>query len=316
MCLHYGVRTRHKLFFLTAAAALSAGIGVAQFRGRGRGSWREETGPLVRTEGGQLVNEDTVRTARETAPQVTTTPTWTNTPGFEKDVFTFARIMFKSPGFPAVMGWLNDYPDSDLNLSYRLQDLTSLRVEPDGRVVKLTDPALFDYPFIFAAKPGGMELSGEQVNILRKYLLNGGALMVDDVWGERDWESFQSEMERVLPGRAWVELPIEHPLFHCVFDLKGPMNNLQSPSIHFWRRNYDPANPMTPVSARRGEGSEDMHVRAWLDDKQRIMVIAMHNNDDGDGWEREGQNEEYFHLFSEKRAYPLGINVIFYLMTH
>jgi hypothetical protein len=59
-----------------------------------------------------------------------------------------------------------------------------------------------------------------------------------------------------------------------------------------------------------------MHVRAWLDDKQRIMVIATHNTDNGDGWEREGEDEEYFHTFSEPRAYPLGINIIFYLMTH
>jgi hypothetical protein len=61
-----------------------------------------------------------------------------------------------------------------------------------------------------------------------------------------------------------------------------------------------------------------MHVRAWLDDKdqQRIMIIATHNTDNGDGWEREGENKEYFHDFSETRAYPLGINIITYLLTH
>jgi len=46
------------------------------------------------------------------------------------------------------------------------------------------------------------------------------------------------------------------------------------------------------------------------------MVLALHNTDDGDGWERGGENEDFFHLFSERRAYPLGINVVFYLMTH
>ena len=30
-------------------------------------------------------------------------------------------------------------------------------------------------------------------------------------------------------------------------------------------------------SAYRGEGSRDMHVRAWFDDKHRIMVLALHN---------------------------------------
>ncbi len=311
------MKTSRKICLLAGIAMFSAGICVAQFRrGGGRMFPGADDGPVVRTEGGQSVNVESVRTARETAPQVTSTPNWTNAPGFEKDVFTFARIIFKSPGLPAVMGWINDYPDSDLNLSFRLQQLSSLQVDPDGRVLKLVDPALFDYPFIFAAHPGGMDLSDEEVRLLRQYLLNGGAFMADDFWGTRDWNRFEAQMKRVLPERSWVELPMEHPLFHCVFDLKGPMNNLQVPSIHFWRRNNDPANSRGRVSGFRGEGSDDMHVRAWLDDRKRIMIIATHNTDSGDGWEREAENEDYFHEFSEPRAYPLAINIVFYLMTH
>ena len=306
-----------KIILLAALTALAGGLCLAQYGPRGgRGFRGGESGPMVRTEGGQLVNEDTVRTARETAPQVEETPNWTNAAGFEKNVFTFARIIFKSPNRPAVMGWLNDYPDSDLNLSFRLQQLTSVAVNPDGRVLKLTDPALFDFPFIFAAQPGGMELSDEEVPILRRYLLNGGFLMLDDFWGTRAWETVEAQMKRVLPDRPWIELTVDHPLFHCVFDLKGPMNNLQTPSIHHWQRGYDPKKPSMKVSGFRGEGSEDMHVRVWLDDKQRIMIISTQNCDNGDGWEREAENETFFHLFSETRAYPLGINIIFYAMTH
>jgi hypothetical protein len=307
--------------FLKGIVAIGTGLLIAgavmgQFRRGGRGSWREETEPIVRTEGGQFVNEDTVRTARETAPQVTSAPNWTNAPGFEKDVFTFARIQFRSPGRWARMGWLNDYPDADLNLSYRLHELTSMEVDPDGRVMRLTDPDLFNYPFIFGEQAGAMELGEEEVGILRNYLQNGGVFMVDDFWGEQDWEHIASQIERVLPGRSWVELSITNRLFHTVFDFHAPMNNLQSPSIHFWRPNNDPSNPNARVSVIRGPGSEDMHVRAWLDDHQRIQVLAINNSDDADGWEREGQNEDYFHLFSEKRAYPLAINILFYLMTH
>ena len=46
------------------------------------------------------------------------------------------------------------------------------------------------------------------------------------------------------------------------------------------------------------------------------MVMICHNTDLGDGWEREGQNEDYFHIFSEKQAYPMGINILVYAMTH
>ena len=38
--------------------------------------------------------------------------------------------------------------------------------------------------------------------------------------------------------------------------------------------------------------------------------------DDSDGWEREGEDGEYFRLYSEKIAYPLAINIVFYVLTH
>jgi hypothetical protein len=272
---------------------------------------------VVTTEGGELVNEDTVRTARETAPHSVDVPNWTNAPGFEKDVFTFARILFKSaPGRPAWVGWLNDYPDGDLNLSGRLQELTSMKADPDGRVLRFTDPALTDYPFVFMSHPERMSLSAEENRAFRNYLLNGGALLVDDLWGAANWQGFETQMKRVLPGRGWVELQIEHPLFHCVFNLRGPMNQLQVPTMQRWRRGYNPDDSRSSPTWFRGPGSEDMHVRAWLDDKERIMAIALFNTDTGDGWEREGENEQYFQQFSETRAYPLAVNLLFYLMTH
>jgi hypothetical protein len=305
-----------KTILLATPAILFLGVCAAQLQ-FGRGFWNENAGPIVQTEGGESVNEDTVRTARETAPHSVDLPSWTNEPAFEKDVFVFTRVIFHSaPGRPTWLGWINDYPDADLNLSARLQQLTSLKTDPDCRVLKLTDPALNDYPFVFMSHPERMELREEEVGALRKYLFNGGALMADDFWGNQGWSHFEQELRRVLPGRTWTELPMTHPLFHCIFDLRGPMNKLQVPTMQLWRRRYDPDDPRSFVSAFRGEGSRDMHVRAWLDDAGRIIVLAVHNSDTGDGWEREGEDELYFHLFSENRAYPLAVNAIFYLMTH
>jgi hypothetical protein len=237
-----------------------------------------------------------------------------DTTDWQSAVSVLARV--RAQGGSGAINWVNDDSDSDLNLSWRLQQLTSLKVNPDGRVLKLTDPALGDFPLIFAAQPGGMELTEDEVPGLRRYLLNGGVFWAVDFWGTRDWERFAAQMKRVLPDRSPVELPIEHPLFHVVFDFKGPMNSLQTPSIHFWRRNRDPSDPGASTSTSRGAGSDEMKVRAWLDEKQRIAILAFHNSDDGDGWEREGQNEDDFHQFSERRSYPLAINVLCYVMTH
>jgi hypothetical protein len=280
-------------------------------------------------EGGGVVNQDTVKTAREVTSHSTGTPEWTNPRGFEKDVFTFARIIFKTDpfagGLPPIsgwgrgprLGWWVDFPDADLNFSCRLQQLTSTRVDPDGRTLKLNDPSLPDYPLIMMEHPGYMRLRNDELEALQNYLRNGGALFINDFWSQREWHGFEAEMKRVLPGINWVELSTEHPIFHCIFDLRGPMQNLQVPTLQFWNRNHDPLDPKSPLQrVDRGEGSEKMHVRAWLDDRQRIMVLAIHNSDIADGWEREGENDAYFRTFSEKVSYPLGINVVFYLMTH
>ncbi|MFO1449883.1 MAG: DUF4159 domain-containing protein [Opitutaceae bacterium] len=272
---------------------------------------------MVRTEGGQWINQDTVRTARETAGHSTDTPVWTNPVGFERDVFTFARVIFNSrPERPTWLGWLNDYPDCDLNLSYRLQQMTSLRVDPDGRVLKLTDPDLSDFPLLYMDKPGLIDLPPEDETALRSYLRAGGALLADGFWGTEEWRSFEQQLKRVLPDQTWEELPPDHPLFRSVFRLNPAGNRLQIPPIQFWSRGLDPSKEDGRQEDFYGPGSKEMKVRVWKDARQRIMVIAMHNSDNGDGWEREGENETYFHTFSEKRAYPLAINVIFYLMTH
>lgn len=78
--------------------AAVTGTGLAQPDTDGGGS-------LVRLEGGGYVDEETVRTARETVGHSITLPEWTNPLGFEKDVFTFARIIFWSdPSRPTERG--------------------------------------------------------------------------------------------------------------------------------------------------------------------------------------------------------------------
>lgn len=234
-------------------------------------------------------------------------PDWDKDEEFKHDVFTFVRVQYSSWGgrYQRRGGWATDYPDSDLNFSFRLQQLTSLKVDPNGKILKLTDPELFDYPFLYMIEPGrgGMDLRAEEVAALRKYLNNGGFLMVDDFWGEDEWYVFYENIKRVFPNREPKELPLEHEIFHCVYDLKEkPI----IPSINDYLR------------GRRTErwDAQEAHYRAIFDDEGRIMVMICHNTDLGDGWEREGVDQGYFREYSEKWAYPLGINIVTYAMTH
>jgi hypothetical protein len=258
------------------------------------------------------------RTAREAPWRSVPTPTWTNAPSFQKDVFSFARVRYTRLSRSRNVWWnggywYSDYPDSDLNLSYRLQQLTSIKVDPDGRVIDLTDRALFDYPWIYMVEPGLMRLEEAEVAILRQYLLNGGFLMADDFWGTPQWANFEREMKRVFPERKWTELEMSHRIFHMVYDLNVPKEELQVPNVRIGRR-----AETTGITweFHEGEQCRDIHFRALFDDHDRLMAIACYNTDNGDGWEREGEDQYFFRRFCEKAAYPLAVNIIVYSMTH
>jgi hypothetical protein len=259
-------------------------------------------------EGGYIPEE--IQTAREVPSHSTDTPMWTNPVGFEKDVFTFTRVRRERNPNAYGGNWQTDTPDSDLNLSYRLQQMTSMKVSPDGRYLRLTDKDLSNYPFIYMVEPGSLYLNDEEVVALRKYLMNGGFLMLDDFWGDSEWANAEQVMKQVFPDRSFVELPLDHPIYHCVFQInsKGQIPNYRQGE----------ASQYDGITWEQGHDGDvrTVHHRAIFDDKGRIMVIATHNTDNGDGWEREGENHYFFEHFSEKIAYPLGINIIFYAMTH
>lgn len=258
------------------------------------------------------------KTAREADNPENPTPTWAIDPDFKEDVFSFARLQYVAQydkygrgNTYAEKRWLIDFPACDLDLSYRLQQMTAIKVDPDGRVVKISDTNVFNYPFLYLIEPGRGFLSDAEIPLMRNYLLNGGFLMVDDFWGDREWENFTEELERLFPAAQFPnqrvsDLPLEHPVFHTVFDLK---EKPQVPGIdHFlrWGRSYE----------RPFDNGEEVHYRGIHDDKGRLMILICHNTDLGDGWEREGDNEEYFRKFSEPKAFPMGINAIVYAMTH
>lgn len=233
-------------------------------------------------------------------------PDWEVNKELPNDLFTFARIEYYSDsGYRRRGGgrWTTDYPDADLNLSYRLNEMTSMEVDPNGAVVRLTDDELFDYPFIYIVEPGRLVFSDEEVKQLRRYCLNGGFLMIDDFWGEEEWSNLEYHIKLVFPDREIVSIPHEHNIFHAVFPLE---ERPQIPSIGWVRSGRTYERP----------DAQEVHYKGIFNDDGQMMVIICHNTDLGDGWEREGEDPEYFKRFSEKSAYPLGINILFHSMTH
>ena len=110
--------------------------------------------------------------------------------------------------------------------------------------------------------------------------------------------------------RAAKSCDIDHEIFHCVYRLK---EKPQVPSINAAIEGRDQGITWEPY---HGGDCQTVHFKGIFDDKGRMMVIICHNTDLGDGWEREGEDEWYFHEFAEKKSYPMGINIVTYAMTH
>lgn len=234
------------------------------------------------------------------------------TPETFDGAFNFCRVMFSYSSMGDGGGWLVDYPRADVNLSIRLAELTKTRIsldksgEPNHVVLRLTDPELFQCPFIMMTEVGTLYFSPEDAAALRDYLMKGGFLWADDFWGSYAWEHFAAEFSKVLPSGQYPirDLPLDHPLFRSQFVVKRIP---QIPSINHWFRYAD--------TSERGADSATPHVRGISDARGRLLVLITHNTDFGDSWEREGDDPQYFYQFSVE-GYAFGINALLYAMGH
>jgi hypothetical protein len=214
---------------------------------------------------------------------------------------------------PSGSGWDTDYPNAEHNFSVRLAELTRVRVkfderrEPNFVVMPLTDPLLFRCPMLFMEDFGTARLRDEEVKAVRDYLLKGGFLWVDDSWGSYAWTMIASEIKRLLPGGEFpiFDIPTDHPIMRTLYVVTEVP---QVPSINHWSRSGG-------ETSERGYDSAEVYFKGIQDDHGRLMVLMSHNTDIADTWEREGESQAYFDLFSP-RGYAIGVNVVLYAMTH
>jgi Domain of unknown function (DUF4159) len=228
--------------------------------------------------------------------------------------FHYCRVMYGRNRYGDGGGWSTDFPDADVNLSVRLSELTKTRVsrdsagEPRPLVVRLTDAALFQCPFIMMQEVGTIFIDDEEAESLREYLTKGGFLWVDDFWGSRAWDVWESQIIKVLPPGQFrnVDLENDHPIMRMQYQLKNGVP--QVPSIGFWRGSGG-------GTSERYSDSAQVHARGILDATGRVLVLQTHNTDISDSWEREGEDTRYFYEFSLE-GYAVAMNVLLYSMTH
>ena len=222
--------------------------------------------------------------------------------------YYFTRVMYSGfgRGFGRRRGggggWATDYPKADqIFLSFIDRLLPNIDAYEREHPIRLDDPAIRRFPFLYVLEVGGMALREPEIEGLRDYLLAGGFLVVDDFWGTRQWANFEYEIQAVLPGYEIVDLSLDHPIFSIFYEID---EILQVPN----RTNGVRGGP-----THQSDGYIPW-VKGIYDENGRLMVVINWNTDLGDAWEW-ADDPDYPFRYS-MYAYEMGVNMIVYAMTH
>lgn len=198
--------------------------------------------------------------------------------------------------------WAQDWPDTEEHFTKGVQRLTRGGVGAPVHM-RLTDPEIFNYPWIYATQTGYWRLSDAETSALREFLLRGGFLMTDDFWEQQEWEVFAEAMDRVFPGQAITDIGMTDQVMHVFYDIQQKDLTFIPGSRHLGPGGqiYQPAGTKPAW-------------RAMYDDKNRLVVAVNFNTDIGDAWEF--ADVPYYPEAMTTLAYHYGLNYLIYSMTH
>jgi hypothetical protein len=195
--------------------------------------------------------------------------------------FTVAQLKYRGGG-----DWYAN-PTALPNLLAAVRDRTDIETADRPVTVAPDEDELFLHPMIHMTGHGRVAFTDEEVAMLREYFERGGFLWADDNYGMDRY--FRTQIDRVLPDAALVELPYDHEIYHSFYDFPNGL-----PKIH----EHDGGAP-------HGYG-------VFLNG--RLAVFYSFNTDIGDGLE----DAEVHNDPPEKHEASLrmGINIVVYALTH
>ncbi len=216
--------------------------------------------------------------------------------------FYFTRLAYSGRTYMGGGSWSVDFPKADRQFMVGLKRLLDqLDAYDYDNAIVATDENLFRFPFLYSVEVGYMMLSPDERDDLRRYLLAGGFWVIDDFWGSWEWANLERELSLLLPEHPIVEIPLDHPIFHCFYDVE---EILQVPNVGQGRYGG-------PTWEQDGYTP---HVRGVFDDHGRLMVVINWNTDLGDAWE--WAEDEWYPVRFSHYAYQMGVNFVVYAMSH
>jgi hypothetical protein len=160
------------------------------------------------------------------------------------------------------------------------------RLDEQDVVVEVGSEDIFNYPYVYLTGHGNVIFSTQEALNLRKYLMAGGFLHIDDNYGLDQY--IRPQLKKIFPELELVELPFDHPIYRQPYSFPKGL-----PKIH----EHDGKPP-------QGFG---------LIYEGRLVCFYDYECDLGNGWEDAGiynDSEE-----TRKKALRMGANIIHFVFT-
>ena len=195
--------------------------------------------------------------------------------------FSIARVNYGGGG-----DWYCD-PSSIPNLLNYLTKNTLIKAAHGEYRIKLTAKELRGHPYLYMTGHGNVFFSEEEAINLRKYLLSGGFLHIDDNYGMAPY--LKKELVKVFPDKELTEIPTSHPIFNETYKFPNGL-----PKIH----EHDGKQPQA----------------LGIFDNNRLILLFTFESDLGDGWEDEEVHNDPREI--RQKALKMGANIIQYAFEH
>ena len=201
--------------------------------------------------------------------------------GFSSPSYKIAVLKYYGGG-----DWYSN-PTALNNLILFCNENLGTNIDRKYDIVDVGSKDIFNYPFIHMTGHGNVIFSTEESENLRKYLIGGGFLHIDDNYGMNKF--IRQEIKKVFPQSEFVELPFSHPIYHQTYDFNNGL-----PKVH----EHD---------GKPSQGFGLFH-------KGRMVVFYSYESDLGDGWE----DPEIHNDSPEIRlqALKMGANIIDFVFSN
>ena len=207
-------------------------------------------------------------------------------------IFIISNLLFAQNSYELAVlkydgggDWYSN-PSSLKNLAIFCNNNLNMNIAESYDIIEPSSQNIFNYPFIYMTGHSNVLFNNSDVENLRKYLMGGGFLHIDDNYGMDRY--IRSEMKKVFPELDFIELPHNHTIFNNIYIFENGL-----PKIH--EHDNNPPQGLALIY------------------NNKIICFYSYESDLGDGWEDKNVHNNSNNI--RQKALKMGANILCYSMN-